>query len=355
MAMDPDQDDFIAVKEFDSTNHERMTYTRREWTFTWTPGATGEGTLVIGGATMQAGSTVVVYVQGPEHGTKVLSAAGDAAARGKIVQLQDRGGNVQPSGADASVPIHTSALLTGPAAAPIPAGGPGQWSVGQDDFTAAWVDAENLTLGTFPTPLGTPVSGDFFMVTERLVSGEARIHVPTENDIVLAGQNLNVVGASFVNGSVFDVFCWGPPRGYDASTNSDQVTPITIPRPLQDSPQKTGSSLGDDTFHEYFDVEQGRIFTNEITDTPGAAGDNTYTLWTSARNDGTAEAGVTYYDRTLELLGQATVTSAEITADPSIGVWTVDGFQAKRVRITMVRANDGANTDGAYQYDMMWS
>ena len=94
MVMDPDLDDIIAVKEFTATRKERRTYTRREGIWTWTAGAAGEGVLKITGATIQASSTLIVYVQGPEHNTKVLSDAGDAAARGKIVQHQDLTGAI---------------------------------------------------------------------------------------------------------------------------------------------------------------------------------------------------------------------------------------------------------------------
>lgn len=246
------------------------------------------------------------------------------------------------------------------AAGAIAAGdGRGRWSVGQDDFTAAYLSADELTLGTFPSAMGTPVSGDFSMVIVTDKDGVQRAYFPTANAFVLTAQVLKVTGAVFLTGGSadkgYDVVAWGPPRSYDASTNADQVYPLTIPRSPQDSPQQSASGLGDGTTHKYFDVEQGRDFTNRILDTPGSAGDNTYTLHTSQLNDGEPEATSDYQDRTLELVGQATVTTADIAADPSIGVWQLNGIQAKRIRITCERANDGANTDGAYQYDAMWS
>lgn len=237
--------------------------------------------------------------------------------------------------------------------------GRGKWSVAQNDFTAVYLGPDTLTLGTFPAAMGTPVSGDFAMVVVTDAAGVQRAHFPTANAMTLAGQVLTVAGAAFVTGGSadkgYDVIAWGPPRGYDASTNADQVYPLTQPRPQQDSPQQSATGLGDGTTHKYFDVEQGQLVTFRILDTPGVAGDNTYTLHESVLNDGTAEGSADYQDVTMDEVGQAQVTGAEIAATPSIGRWKIVAFQAKRYCITCVRANDGANTDGAYQYDAMWS
>ena len=252
-------------------------------------------------------------------------------------------------GATPADPVYTSPV---PA---VPAGGLGKWSVGQEDFTAVRASDTTLTLGTFPTAMGTVDDEKFQLVEVTPLVGPKVIYVATVNKMSLAGQVLTVAGAAFAADDIaYDVIAWGPPRGYDASTNSEQVTPLTTPRRPQDSPQKIGTGLGDGTTPEYFDVEQGQDITIRILDTPGVAGDNTYTLWTSQLNDSTAEGSADYQNRTLELVGQAAVTGAQILADPSIGVWQVNGFQAKRFLVQQVRANDGANNDGAYQYDAMW-
>lgn len=154
-----------------------------------------------------------------------------------------------------------------------------------------------------------------------------------------------------------DVAGLGPYPGsesYDVSTGADQVWPLLTPRGVQDSPQKVATGLGDGTEHEYFDVEQGKDITIHITDTPGVAGDNTYTLWESVVNDGTAEGAAKYINVTQDELGQAEITTADIVADPQLARWKIIAFQAKRYRVTHVRANDGANTDGGYKYDGMW-
>ncbi len=384
MAMVPDKDDFRAVAEIAAGGKLRRVYTRISHGFTWAPAGGGdEGVLTVVGADMLTGSTFIVFVAGPEHGTKLISDAGDATTRAKITQQQDRSGKISPAGevntnspwvkitngainlllavANAAKTAASVVLVNQPidfAGAVIDGAGvyKGQWSVGEGDLTAVRLSDTTLTLGTFPTALGTPADGQFLRVVKTQADGTRVSYLPGPYPMTLSGQVLTATGALFEATDLdYDVFIAGPPKGYDAATNAKQNIPLTRLRPRQDSPQKAASGLDDDTYHEYFDVEQGRIFTNEIVDVPGAAGDNTYTLWTSSRNDGTGETGVTYYDRTLELLGQATVTSADLLANPSDGVWTVYGFQAKRVRITMVRANDGANNDGGYEYDMMWS
>lgn len=144
-------------------------------------------------------------------------------------------------------------------------------------------------------------------------------------------------------------------RGHDVSTNSTQVWPLTQPRPQQDSPQQSASSLPNGTTHKYFDVEQGERVTFRILDTPGVAGDNAYTIHTSQLNDTTSEGSADYQDRTDEYTPWAEITSAMIAAKSADGVIEIIGFQAKRFRITCERANDGANSDGGYQLDAMWS
>ncbi len=189
--------------------------------------------------------------------------------------------------------------------------------------------------------LGRGLIGEFYSCPETPF-----VWLPNSSELIVGGQD-------WVGVSELRVEVEAEHRGHDVSTNSAQTTPLTQPRPQQDSPQKVATGLGNGTEHEYFDVEQFRLFTVRVLDTPGAAGDNTYTLWTSQLNDGTAEAASDYQDRTLELVGQATVTGALILANPSIGVWQLSDIQAKRIRVTQVRANDGANNDGAYQYDAM--
>jgi len=71
-----------------------MVYTRRKWAMTWAAGGAGTGVLTIATATMQAGSSWIVFVEGPEHSTKIVNAAGAVTDRAKIVQHQDITGGI---------------------------------------------------------------------------------------------------------------------------------------------------------------------------------------------------------------------------------------------------------------------
>lgn len=258
------------------------------------------------------------------------------------------------------VPTDESAAKAGGgvvAAGSVSAGdGRGRWSVGQNDFTAAFLDVDSLTLGTFPTAMGTPVSGDFSVVIVTPLTGVQRAYVPTANKMTLAGQVLTVTGAKFAADDVgYDVICWGPPRGYDAAINGDQIQRLNPEWAHIGSNQQNASSLPDGTTYKYWDVETYHNWANRILDTPGATGSNLYTLETSTLNDDTAEGAADYQDRTQELLGQASFSSAQLAADPSLAVWQLCCFDLKYIRIKSVRSGDGGSTDGAYQYDAMWS
>ena len=360
MAMSPDQADIRAVVEIAAGGAIRMTYTRREWAMTWAAGGAGAGVLTIVGATMQNGSSFIMFVEGPEHNTSAANTARTTATVVKQTQNIGADGNPTPSAADATVPIFTSSLLSGPAAMPIPAGGAGMWSTGQDDFTAVHLSGTSLTLGAFPTALGTPISGDFFLVVETLAAGGRVVHAATDYAMTLAGQVLTVAGAVLVNTSTFDVFCWGPPREYDASTNGKQTVRLNPEKGYGGSNQETSTGLDDNTRHEYWDMRSGGLIYKTwgvgIVDTPGATGSNVYTLHFSTKDDGTAEASANYFDVTLSELGIASMSSAELAANPKLGLWAIDVPQnVKFIRLTQVRTGDAAALDGAYLYDAMWS
>jgi len=97
MAMDPDVDDIRAVVEIAAGGRVRAVYTRREWAFTWAAGAAGEGVLTIAGATMQATSTFIAFVEGPEHGTQAANAGAAATDTVKRVQHRDGTGAILQS------------------------------------------------------------------------------------------------------------------------------------------------------------------------------------------------------------------------------------------------------------------
>ena len=67
MEFDPADEQIRAVVEIATGGRVRMTYTRREWAMSWAAGATGAGVLTIAGATLQATSTFIVFIEGPAH------------------------------------------------------------------------------------------------------------------------------------------------------------------------------------------------------------------------------------------------------------------------------------------------
>jgi hypothetical protein len=234
------------------------------------------------------------------------------------------------------------------------------WSKGQGDFTVVYASATTLTLGAFPTALGTPDDGDFVMVVVTDSTGLQRAYLPTANAMTLTGQVLTVAGASFVTGGSadldYDVFVWGPPKTYDPDANSDNSWRVNPEYTHVDSDQQSATALGDGTTYKYWDMETYRFWSTNIVDTAGASGSNLYTLWMSTQNDGTAQESCLYRDITLAHLGKASFSSAELAADPTLALWELNlPFNAKYLRIKSVRTGDGAATDGAYTYDAMWS
>ncbi len=231
------------------------------------------------------------------------------------------------------------------------------WSKGQGDFTTARASATTLTLGAFPTALGTPDDGDFMLVVVTDANGLQVPYVPTGHAMTLSGQTLTVAGAVFdVTDLDYDVLLWGPPKSYDAALNADQAQRLNPEWTHVDSDQKTGSSLGDGTVYRYWDLETYHFWSTRIIDTPGATGSNLYTLEASTLDDGTPQASADYIDRTLDWLGQASFSSTQLAADATLRMWEVDvPKNIKFLRIKMVRSADGGSTDGAYQYDSMWS
>jgi len=79
-----------------------MVYTRRKWAMTWAAGGAGTGVLTIATATMQAGSSWIVFVEGPEHGIQRADAGGAIDQSVKRVQHQDEAGSILKSLASAA-------------------------------------------------------------------------------------------------------------------------------------------------------------------------------------------------------------------------------------------------------------
>jgi len=129
---------------------------------------------------------------------------------------------------------------------------------------------------------------------------------------------------------------------YDTSTTADksyEIAPLNTKH--TEETIATATSQGDGTTYYYWDMDGYRYFSLQIENTDGAAGDNTYTLEATNQDDGTAAASCTYQDVTNQWTGAANYTAS---AFPEVDTPTA----AKYVRIKVVRANDGANTDGAW-------
>jgi len=141
----------------------------------------------------------------------------------------------------------------------------------------------------------------------------------------------------FRHGSVF---------AYDASTDSLQGTRLNPESHYVQSLQKVASALGDGVYDEYIDAEYYNQPTIQITDTPGIAGTNTYKIFASAQNDGTAQASVEEVD-----VGTALFGAASWTADAFLPA--TRKFRSKYIHIQITRTADTANTDGGYQIDIM--
>ena len=97
----------------------------------------------------------------------------------------------------------------------------------------------------------------------------------------------------------------------------------------------------DGTTDYYFDMSGYERFTLQLDDTPGANGDNTYTVATTAQDDGTPASECTYLDVTNDwFFAPNFVADAILERDIPVAV--------KFVRLRVVRANDGAAVDGAW-------
>jgi hypothetical protein len=221
MAMDPDQADIRAVVEIAAGGQIRMTYTRMEWAMTWAAGAAGEGTLTIAGATMQNGSSFIMFVEGPEHGIQRADAGGGVAQTVKRTQNQDTAGKVQPSGADADVPIFVK--LLGLMAV---ANGPGIYK-SPHHFTAAYQAATAVDLSGHPAI--TDVS-QFLLVVQISSAGVVTWHYPSLSTGAFSwdavNDRLTVTGATFANTDVFGVVLQAKDRYADDAGNHGLVAEV---------------------------------------------------------------------------------------------------------------------------------
>jgi hypothetical protein len=161
---------------------------------------------------------------------------------------------------------------------------------------------------------------------------------------------LTVKGANWGSAAYLDVELHAEHRGFAPTEDAYQSYSVNPPWERALPADYTATSQGDGTTYYYVDFDGYKYGAWQIaTDTPGAAGDQTYTVEASWEDNTTAQASADYTDMTLDWFGAASVTSAAITADPSAGVLEIDTPKTpKFLRLKVVRANDGAATDGGW-------
>lgn len=105
---------------------------------------------------------------------------------------------------------------------------------------------------------------------------------------------------------------------------------------------------GDGTYDYYLDMAHFTKVGIQIENVDGVAGDNTYTIWGSEQDDGTAPNAVAYQNITQ--FGCDSMTSANAasyTADVLLQT-NAAGLSYKWIRVRVERANDGDNDDGEW-------
>jgi hypothetical protein len=255
------------------------------------------------------------------------------------------------------VPADESAAKSGggvtAAGAVSAASGRGIWSTGQDDFTTVYASATTLTLGTFPTALGTPDDGNFALVVVTDSAGLQTAYVPTANAMTLSGQVLTVAGASFAASDLdYDVFVWGPPKSYDASINGDQVQVLnpdhawTQESTLVDATDVTDATVVYPTAGIDFDQYRYGGFQISLDCDTGTV---TATVEASFQDDGVATgATAAYVDVTNALFGVASLVA---TAGSASALWVISApFPAKYLRVKIVYATTDNSGDATVYF-----
>jgi hypothetical protein len=163
---------------------------------------------------------------------------------------------------------------------------------------------------------------------------------------------LRLGGVKFGNATWIDVEVHAAHRAYSSTEDAYQAYSVNPEHAWTGEIQYTAAAQGDGTTNYYWDVDTFKYWGVQIADTPGAAGDNTYTIAASWEDNGTAAAASAYTVVHQPWFGVAATTSALITANAYAGVLEVNTpLTCKFIRLQVVRANDGAATDGAWTID----
>jgi len=138
-------------------------------------------------------------------------------------------------------------------------------------------------------------------------------------------------------------------KGYSSGADALKVTNITPASSENEPSQVVASSQGNGTTNYYFDLEGRPKFSLQITNTDGAAGDNTYKVYGTVQNDGTVAASCTYVDVSTDYDAAGEWSTAAGNLDKIINETAGVGY--KYLKVEVVRANDGGGTDGAWTLD----
>lgn len=131
---------------------------------------------------------------------------------------------------------------------------------------------------------------------------------------------------------------------HTALTTSDRVEEIDPVSQHYASAQDSAANQTDGNTYYYYNMAGYQYFAVQVDDTPGVAGDQTYTVEATVTDDGTPHGSCTYVDVTNALYGVANLVTSGML-HPAIAL------VCKYVRVKVVRANDGANNDGAWTID----
>jgi len=165
-------------------------------------------------------------------------------------------------------------------------------------------------------------------------------------------SKLHVMGADWSGAERVEVELAAEPRAYSSSEDAYQDYQVNPAWAYTQESDTTATGQGDGTKYAYFDMDGYKYAGFQILDTPGT-GDQTYTIEGSWEDNGTAQASCDYADLSSDWLGVASITSADITASAAAGVIMIDTpLTCKFIRIKIVRANDAAATDGAWDIHM---
>jgi len=216
--------------------------------------------------------------------------------------------------------------------------GAGVWSAGQNDFTAVYASTTTLTLGTFPTAMGTVRDEQFFLVVVTDADGLQRTYTPTANAMTLSGQALTVAGGSFDPTDLgYDVMLWGPPKNRDATINGEQVRVLNPP--TVDS--VTGAVLG--ISYDHHEIHEGNSY--HVSDVQAV--DDTIQYWVVTAPDSLAWGHMVFG---VEGTGEIAVTITEGgDRTPSTALTAINRNRnsSNTATVTVHRGYTAGTTDGA--------